>query len=88
VGAVGSRRRVPLGWGRVSVSAVCEYFGVASGSLSDRANTLRKAAGIFEDEYHQSSWSIRLGDAALLHSQRRVAIIAQRDARPSDPEIG
>jgi Domain of unknown function (DUF6398) len=68
-----------FGSGSVSVSAVCEHFGIASGNLSDRANTLRKAAGIFEDEYRQSSWSIRLGDAALLHSRRRLSIIAQRD---------
>jgi hypothetical protein len=73
-----------FGRGRVSVSAVCEHLGVASSTLSDRANTLRKAAGIFEDEYHQSSWSIRLGDPALLHSQRRAVIIAQRDAGRRD----
>ena len=76
-----------FGWGRVSVSAVCEHLGVASGTLSDRANTLRKAAGIFEDEYHQSSWSIRLGDPALLHSQRRAVIIAQRDAGRRDLDV-
>ena len=68
-----------LFWGRLSASDVAAHFGV-SGTLSDRANTLRKAAGIFEEEYHQSSWATRLGDPALLHSQRRAAIMAERDA--------
>jgi hypothetical protein len=66
--------------GQVRVSDVCEHLSVKSGSLSDRANTLRKAAGICEDEYHQSSWDTRFADPTLLHSAYRARLLAERDA--------
>lgn len=62
-----------------SVADVQRYFAIASASLADRANTIRKAAGICPDDYHQLSYSVRLADPTLLHSQRRARLVADRD---------
>lgn len=54
------------------------HFGLGQGSVSQRANTLLKAAGI-DRGYGYGSWDLPLGDPALLVSARRHRIIDRRD---------
>lgn len=70
--AVGKANRLFPPVGGLTVRALNEHFGV-SGSVSSRANTLLRAAGI------KPSSSVILGSPDLLTSRRRQEIIGRRD---------
>jgi hypothetical protein len=57
------------------VKGLMAWFGITQSSTSQRARTLRKAAGLPTETYLTE----RLGDAALLHSEKRASIIDRRD---------
>lgn len=57
------------------VKDLMAWFGISQGSVSQRAATLRKAAGI-SDPGRRSD---RLGDPTLLHSAKRRSIVEWRD---------
>lgn len=59
----------------MSVKDLMTWFGIQQGSVSQRAQTLRKAAGI--DVYNMSVEVF--GDTELLHSTKRRSIITLRD---------
>lgn len=62
--------------GRMLVKDLTAHFGLAQGGVSQRAETLIKAAGFNPSE---PTWEVRLGSPALLVSQRRRRIIELRD---------
>ena len=66
--------------GRRTSERLWRWFGVSS--CSDRGQTLRRAAGLEPEgivELTRYSVVLALGDAALLHSDRRKMLIAQRN---------
>ena len=70
----------PLG-GRMLVKDLVAHFGLTQGGVSQRADTLIKAAG-----FDQSArrWGLRLGDPELLVSRRRRHLIELRDEYLTD----
>ena len=52
------------------------HFGLEHGSVSQRAETLMKAAGF---DPSTRDWDLRLGDPELLVSRRRRRMIELRD---------
>ncbi len=58
------------------VKALTGSFDIAQSSVSQRATTLRKAAGLPADDYYRIH---RLGDPSLLHSEKRASLIELRD---------
>ena len=62
--------------GRMLVKDLMAHFGLAQGGVSQRAETLMKAAG-FDPSARR--WDLRLGDPELLVSRRRRRIIELRD---------
>ena len=62
--------------GRMLVKDLVAHFGLVHAGVSQRANTLMKAAGF--DPYERR-WDLRLGDPELLVSRRRRRIIDLRD---------
>jgi hypothetical protein len=62
----------------VLVKDLMAWFGIGQGSVSQRAASIRQAVGLPGDSY---SWNygVQAGDAALIVSRRRAAIIASRD---------
>ena len=62
--------------GRMLVKDLMAHFGLAQGGVSQRAETLMKAAG-FDPSARR--WDVRLGDPGLLVSRRRRRIIELRD---------
>lgn len=66
--------------GSMRVKDLLPHFGIAQGSVSQRAATLMKAAGIPSPHgYYAPSWDLNLGTAELLVSSRRRRIIELRD---------
>ncbi|HWG73109.1 MAG TPA: DUF6398 domain-containing protein [Acidimicrobiales bacterium] len=63
--------------GRITAKDLLAHFGMASGSVSQKATTIRKAARLPGNPY--STYDLCLGDSGLLHSTRRARIIASRD---------
>lgn len=55
------------------------HFGLAQGSVSQRAATLMKAAGIEGRYGYYPAWDVALGDPGLLVSGRRRRIMERRD---------
>ncbi len=62
--------------GRMLVKDLMAHFGLAQGGVSQRAETLMKAAG-FDPSARR--WDLRLGDPDLLVSRRRRRMIELRD---------
>ena len=67
--------------GRMLVKDLMAHFGLAQGGVSQRAETLMKAAGF--DPYARR-WDLRLGDPELLVSRRRRRMIELRDEYLTD----
>ncbi len=67
--------------GRMLVKDLMAHFGLAQGGVSQRAETLMKAAGF--DPFGRG-WELRLGSPELLVSRRRRRIIELRDEYLSD----
>jgi hypothetical protein len=65
-----------LYYGPLRVKDLMAHFGLAQGGVSQRAETLMKAAGF--DPYARR-WDLRLGSPELLVSRRRRRIIELRD---------
>lgn len=61
---------------RMLVKDLTGWFDIAQSSVSQRATTLRKAAGLPADDYYRTH---RLGDPSLLHSEKRASLIELRD---------
>jgi hypothetical protein len=59
----------------VTVKSLTEWFGL-SGTASQRAKTLRKAAGLPTGSWHTET---SLGDPGMLHSKKRHDLITWRD---------
>ena len=70
----------PLG-GRMLVKDLLAHFGLEQGGVSQRANTMLKAAG-YDPSAHL--WDIRLGSPELLVSARRRRLIELRDEYTTD----
>ncbi len=70
----------PMGGG-MQVKHLMAHFGLAQGGVSQRAETMMKAAGF--DPYNRR-WELRLGTPALLVSRRRRRIIELRDEYATD----
>ena len=64
--------------GGIRVKDLLGHFGLAQGSVSQRAATMLQAAGIAEGTF--LAWGVVLGDPALLVSGHRRRIIVRRDA--------
>ncbi len=60
----------------MQVKDLIAHFGLKQGSVSQRAETLMKAAG-FDPSTRR--WDLRLGDPQLLVSRRRRRMIELRD---------
>ena len=67
--------------GGMLVKDLMAHFGLAQGGVSQRADTLMKAAGF--DPYARR-WDLRLGSPELLVSQRRRRMIELRDEYLTD----
>ena len=67
--------------GRMLVKDLMAHFGLAQGGVSQRAETLMKAAG-FDPSARR--WDLRLGDPELLVSRRRRRMIELRDEYLTD----
>jgi hypothetical protein len=67
------------GRGRMLVKDLLAHFGIMQGSVSQRALTLMKAAGVLDRDYYGSAWDIQLGTPDLLVSGRRRRIIELRE---------
>lgn len=61
------------------VKDLLAQFGIAQGSVSQRAATLMKAAGLREPDCGTPAWDVRLGTPELLVSAHRARIIERRD---------
>lgn len=64
--------------GGMLVKDVMSWFGITQGSVSQKATGIRRAAGLPGDAYAWT-YGVKAGDASLLISARRAAIIARRD---------
>ena len=62
--------------GRMLVKDLMAQFGLAQGGVSQRAETLLRAAGF---DRSARPWDLRLGDPELLVSRRRRRMIELRD---------
>ena len=62
--------------GGMLVKDLIAHFGLKQGSVSQRAETLMKAAGF---DRSRPTWDLRLGDPQLLVSRRRRRMIELRD---------
>jgi hypothetical protein len=69
---------VPSGGGML-VKDLLGHFGLAQGSVSQRAATLMKAAGIGSDRGYHPAWDVALGTPDLLVCSCRRRIIERRD---------
>jgi hypothetical protein len=69
---------VPSGGGML-VKDLLAHFGLSQGSVSQRAATLMKAAGIKPDRGYYPAWDVALGSPDLLVASRRHRIIERRD---------
>jgi hypothetical protein len=67
--------------GRMLVKDLMAHFGLAQGGVSQRAETLMKAAG-FDPLLRR--WDLRLGSPELLVSRRRRRLIEMRDEYVTD----
>ena len=65
--------------GGMRVKDLVEHFGLAQGSVSQRAATLMRAAGVGPGHGHYAAWDVSLGDPELLVSLRRRRIIQIRE---------
>ena len=65
----------------ILVKDLMAYFGLAQGGVSQRAETLMKAAG-FDPSARQ--WDLRLGAPELLVAERRRRMIELRDEYVTD----
>lgn len=65
--------------GRMFVKDLLGYFGLSTGSVSQRAVTFMKAAGLRAGNGYFGTWNLSLGDPELLVSSRRRTIIERRD---------
>ena len=63
------------------VKDLIAHFGLKQGSVSQRAETLMKAAGIGRST---RTWDLRLGDSQLLVSRRRRRMIELRNEYAND----
>ena len=67
--------------GGMLVKDLLAHFGLKQGSVSQRAETLMKAAGI---DRSTPTWDLRLGDPQLLVSRRRRRMIELRNEYAND----
>lgn len=67
------------GAGGMLAKDLLSHFGIAQGSVAQRAATMMKAAHIAPAHDYYPSWDIALGDPGLLVSARRRRIIDRRD---------
>jgi hypothetical protein len=66
------------------VKDLVEHFDLAQGSVSQRAATLMRAAGVGPAYGRYAAWDVSLGDPGLLVSLRRRRIIELRDRYGGD----
>ncbi len=72
----------PASGGGMLVKDLVAYFGLAQGSVSQRAATMIRAAGVAPSQGYYAAWGVDLGDPNLLVSERRRRIIDNRDLIP------
>ena len=70
--------------GGMRVKDLVEHFDLAQGSVSQRAATLMRAAGVGPAYGRYAAWDVSLGDPGLLVSLRRRRIIELRDRYGGD----